>query len=64
MKYTFETDDSNEALILMNAHKVLDAVQTIYDTSRNQLKHGEATGNGAVLETIRQVAFEAVQINL
>ena len=62
MKYTFETDDPDAALVIMHAHKMLDVISDIYNTARNQIKHHEPDGDRAVLESIRQMASEAMEV--
>jgi hypothetical protein len=62
MKYTFQTDDADEALVIMHAHKMLNTVADIYNLARNQVKHCEPDSDRAVLESIKQMASEAMEV--
>lgn len=58
MKYTFETDDLDEASLIINAGRMRTALGDIYEAARLQLKHGDPSNVDKVLVDIKQIAAE------
>ena len=61
MNYTFETDDDDEALTLLNARKMLTALRNIYEAGRLQLKHGDSSTAERTLDEIKKLAAENIE---
>ena len=62
MKYTFETDSKEEALMLTHAFEAFSALTEIGIFTRNQMKHCEEITHLNALERIRKMANEAMEL--
>lgn len=60
MKYTFETDDPQEAQALISTGVAWFALRQIDQLVRNQLKHGSELTHENKLEEVREIALNAL----
>jgi hypothetical protein len=62
MRYTFETDIEEQAMLLLHSQEAFAALVEIYNTARNQLKHGSPDDCNAALERIKTLAHETMEL--
>lgn len=57
---TFENDELEEFQLMMKASAMSSAISQIYQTARQQLKHGDHDRDHTALEAVRELAAQFI----